>query len=656
MFPVLVAFPALALVGALAGLALAARRPRARARRILAALGEPVGELDQHAPGETTLDGVLGFEEDAPGELTTVVPPWTQASEMPVLGARTEGPSGAHVSVLRRLVRLEGSIQILVGSREGPGGARVLRAGDRVRVRGRLHVVASDTSEGGYRQGSAAFCLAPPADEEWKARPIPMAFLGAPPVGRRVPALVGALVATAGFAVLLAATPGRHGSGGTAARARPACAAEIGDLLDHSRLGAARDRLADCADPLTSARAHWMLGEVEEASRAYVEARAAYPELDPTVTEVEAHALGGRPERAAEVVNLMASTWYRGPDTVERRRLICIADAFAARAEPAAQARLQATYDAPRVWPARPELECALLLADLKSDEQGRTWALQTPDDKRQLAALLYAEARSPGECCKRELILDDRYPLPGLSDPRGFLFRRPLGLEKSLAERAPGTPLGAESAAEVALFYAVMGDRPRVAAMLETIPPEGSLGRSTYIVAAIAATDAEQYPAAARFLQLGYSDSNATAAIRQDIHMLRGEPLEGYPNIEASEGWSPNRELFAAGRSGDGEALAGELDRLHTDGRMTVLRVLPHVTRRREALRRWLEERYPAPSAGSGLAVLAESTGTRLVLARALGDRALEDQLTPIAGTLTDAMLDRRWALPFLLLETFVH
>jgi hypothetical protein len=297
-----------------------------------------------------------------------------------------------------------------------------------------------------------------------------------------------------------------------------------------------------------------------------------------------------------------------------------------------------------------------LLLADLKTDKEARMWALQTPDDKRLLGQMLYAELGKRGECCAHEILFDDRYPLPAMSDPRSFLYRRPLAVEKSLAERAPSTPLGAEAAAEVGLFYALMGDRPRAGAMLTKILPYRGYGRSTYIVAAIAAADAEDYPAAARFLQLGWSDSNAVAAIQQDIRMLRGEPADGYPNIVSSEGWSPNRELFAAGNTGDGEALAGELERLHTDGRMTVLRVLPGISRRREALTRWLEERYPGASAAGGLASLAESTGTRLVLARALGDRALEEELAPIARSLTDAVLDRRWGLPFLLLETFVR
>jgi hypothetical protein len=185
MFAALLAFPALAFAGALAGLALASQRPRARARRIQAALGEPVAELDQHAPGETTVDGLLAFEHDAPGEIVTVLPRGTEASEVPVLGARTEGASGVRVSAFRKLIRLEGPIQVLVGSSEEARGTRILRAGDRVRVRGRLHVVASDTSEGGYRAGSAAFCLAPPQDEEWKARPIPLVFLGAPRRGSR---------------------------------------------------------------------------------------------------------------------------------------------------------------------------------------------------------------------------------------------------------------------------------------------------------------------------------------------------------------------------------------------------------------------------------------------------------------------------------------
>jgi hypothetical protein len=398
-----------------------------------------------------------------------------------------------------------------------------------------------------------------------------------------------------------------------------------------------------------------MLADFEGASHAYREARAADPDLEPTVTEVEAHALAGDAARAAEVVDVMARTWYRGPDTVERRRLVCIADAFAARADPAAQARLQATYDARAIWPSRPELDCALLLADLKSGRDERMWALQTDDDKRALRRLLFVEGGGGTDYQNGAFLFDDRYPLPAMTDPQGFLRGRALALEKEVAERLPGTGAGAESAAEVALFHAFMGDPERAGAMLQRIPDQGH-GRSTYVVAAIAAAHAGDYPGAARFLRLGASDSNAVASIAQSIRMLRGEPLAGYPDIMSAETWSPNRELFAAGYGGDGEALATELDRLHTDGRVTVLRLLPRVTRGRDALSRWLDERYVAPCATCGLSALAMSTGTRFVLARAVGDRPLEERLAPLARKLEDAALDRKWALPFLLLETFVR
>jgi len=102
----------------------------------------------------------------------------------------------------------------------------------------------------------------------------------------------------------------------------------------------------------------------------------------------------------------------------------------------------------------------------------------------------------------------------------------------------------------------------------------------------------------------------------------------------------------------GDGAAIARDLHDKHSTGRALLPRILPKVTSHREALDAWLATDFPAADLRSGVFALALNIGDRRDAARVLGDKAAEAKWAAVAKKLHEIVLRRDGAPTWIALE----
>ncbi|MCA9625678.1 MAG: hypothetical protein KC731_41940, partial [Myxococcales bacterium] len=401
--------------------------------------------------------------------------------------------------------------------------------------------------------------------------------------------------------------------------------------------------------------------DFKHAATSYLEARDADPDLAPTVSEVEALAIAGYHHSAAEVVRFMARTWYTAPKSAERDRLVCIADALDARSGPAAADALEAFAE--RQQSDATPAECAYLYADLESDEEERLHRLQggyafADTDLRQL---LIAEVTNDDYAFPH---ITEGYPLSAMTDPQPWIHLRPIALEMAILGRIDDIRLTHERrealagyAAEVALFHAFMGEREKA---LDALAPMerfvGDAERRPFVLGAIAALHVGDVYRAEQLMDWGREDSHAIAKLRQVVKTMQREREVDFAHEIDTEPWSPNVDLFTAGKTGDGAKVALALRDFNTMGRQALPRIVPHLTRGHAALREWANDAFPGPCRSCGLSALAEHAGARREAARVIQDDTLYARMSERTQRILEGMLRRDLALVFLLLERFAE
>lgn len=641
---------------------LAVRRAQGdrRARRVREHLGAPV------APGAIRTqarDAVITVEGPLGGEgVTSFHPRGVSLMEEANVYARTPAPAGpVWIEVGPHRVGLDPPLQVVLGAAEEhaigerePGVDRRVALGDRVVARGRLDFdpdEAGGGSDGSYRDPARTFRLLPEKDPAWPTRPIPLATAGTPRDRTRTPALIvvfagvlaGVLLATGTLTIgrrLEVAAAVRRG----ATAGPPACAAQADALLDAGRPEAAL--ALDCNDPRSQALAHWTLGEVEPASRAWEAARALDPDLEPSASEAQAHALAGRPLLARDVVRKMSQQWYRGPNSPEKITLECVADGFGRRGGDAeATRRLDGLP-----WKGGPE--CQAVLGD---------FGYRTAPDP--LGGLYDAEQ------------LKNRAGDGQFHDPYGVIEHgmawthlRPLALELAVLRQVDPPPgetarriewkhdkIGyAHHAVEIAAFLALMGERDRAPHYLDVFdridgitPPFPTNEPRTFDetetfrwskVQAVAAATALLLDDGARLQRyLNGAEAHSRVVLAHHLDLVRDGRIAPHGG---GVHWWHDLDLFAVAE--DGAVLADALAARKTLARPVLAELLPRVRSHPEALRAWASGRLPPPCATCGLFTLAEHVGDRREVARLVGDKDLEARWTAVAKRLVDLILRR--------------
>ncbi len=685
-------------------------RATRRARRLTSRIGRPVpdGAALATAHGQSVvIEGTLRVRGGADAIVT--FHPYGVAADEVSKHAKTAVDGEAIVELSGGEVHLALPLVVLSGSREteprgdartaalrlrvpcpvapgepAAGGLSVLRSGDRVRVAGTLELVpeadsetthekpaATDDSHDTQASGGAAYRrprmkrrLRGATRSDWPDAPLPIVL--ATPARFRPGGRVFA-------AALLAAAVGAIASGpardaflrAREARARIDRVACASARAPHFAANDPRGALAlpSCHDPASAAEAHFLLGEFAAASDEWMSARAVDPTLTPSVSEVEAHSLAKRPLAARDVVRVMIERWYPGPGGEEKQALECIMHGFArAGGDPAGVSALD---HAIKNWPH--SLVCDVIAGDYGYRTLGVSGGNRRHEDE--MSALFDAEGyggSGSGE-------FHDPYAV--VQAPGAWFRHRPLALEKSVLERAfrarapndiewdhDKTDFG-HHAAELAAFYAVMGDPPRALAHLDLVdaialaePPYPSnradfpddvaandfRWQKVLAVAAGAAFEAGDDARAERYLPR--AEAHSRAVIEHHLVLKRrpeSDPRFGDPSWGTL--WFPNVDVLAAAQRGGSAADAVRvLEETHTTARPVFGALLARVRGDRSALERWAKTKLPAPCATCGVDTVAESVSDRLAIARALGDRIATASLQAVADRYVTALLER--------------
>ena len=486
-------------IGILGSFVARRRRLRRRGERVRQALRPPIASLDGVMDGDlVTIAGSLRLA----GALVTRVPAGADATDSLEASARTTC-ADTRVELLvgteRRRVLLEGPVQVLVGSREsapgtplGPaaralpydapersesmshGSLRALVSGDAVRTRGILRRLPGQDTRG-YRGEAVAYALGAPVDAGWPARPLPLVFEGSPrPLGGGAGRIVAAFVTAGaiGFGIVSyrptnSSVPSSSTAYPTSPPATPSSCESVETWLRTDRPWRATPYLDACDSDNLTARVRWLVGDFSAASKAYLRLAKTGRTRRPTLEEAEAHAIAGHYEEAARAVRALADTSY-GLATRDRGRMSCVADALdAAGGLAMGQTHLAAMAAA---LPGNPSVayECALLAADRATDGAARVALPPTSDQSlARWRDLLVAETL--GDLAQTSSVLDSDVE-EALRDPRAWLHLRPLALEAELVER-PGIHVSRQAyKADLAVFYAYIGEPVRAKAGLAQI------------------------------------------------------------------------------------------------------------------------------------------------------------------------------------------
>lgn len=646
-------------------------------------------------PGVHTLEGVL--RGPAPlARIGSFHPFGSSFLGEPNAYARTSASADAFEVELARgfRVRLEGPRQVVVGDTETdhrasnemaeklglprderahrPGQFRLVTTGKRVRVRG--YVTRGPDDDSGYRATSRVLHLAPPPFSGEGVRvPILLASVERPHVARigawtfaRSPVAVmglGVVLSALAFvyylsSLKLAPPPGALTAPVAVEAKEPACSRQVRELLAKNRFADAQATACDVPD--TVATLAFVRGAFDEASAAWSDPSGA-----PSLSRAEAHLFARAPRRtelAAATTQQMVRVFYPGPATDERRYLECVAGLVERRA------------DADRVrepaWPrAANRRTCGHKLTPriaLELEDEGGMAGGFEPD------APFYEAVRAPAGA---------------VVGARGRLFARPVGLEnRLLSEYVFGTvarptprPIEAQRgrygllgaiwddgardryvrlsafAAELALFYAWAGLPERAKPLFEMLDRvaadragHADLLAHVMSIATAAAHFANDEPRMKRYGAL--ADTHSAGAHLQVRRMLDPKNRWESPPIEDGH-WVDHVEQFDVAARGDGAALAEVLKRQGATGAETLPRIVPRITKNREALVAWFESDFPAPCTTCGAFALLGHLVDRRTVATLLGQP--DDSQSAITA-LVDALTSPEFAYEVDELETF--
>jgi hypothetical protein len=509
----------------------------------------------------------------------------------------------------------------LVGTRRLTGSVRTVHPGDRVVVRGRLELETPEaTPEGGYRAPLRGYRLVPEDGRGGVGGSIPIAAALAP----RHPRQRG-LGAWVGIGLLAGLAFGAVGGGVGRLRSRvpPACEATVEDMLKASRF---EDALSiPCRAPHLEARAYVGLGRIPEASAAWWAARAEGRAVAPSVSEVQAHALAGHPDRAALVVEEEIRHWTPRSPRVED--LSCFGDAFALRAGDAG---------------GRAAPECQAVLAGKDDGFRALSDAARsgTPGDFtcEGPSGLLYGGVAST----RFDRLALEQSILRGVD--------RPAREALSIASKSDRIAYG-ERATELAIFFAGMGEREEARALLDLFdriaraeppgPSAGECGRATgpawfHVVtdAAIAAEILGDDERVARYVAPSYYG----ATVENHWTLIRDGRADPY----ARRLMPGDIRLFGVASDGDGAALAKALDEQGIPTPTVFAEILPRIRARKEALHAWAVSRLPDLCLTCGIFTLAAQVGDRREIARLLGEQELEARFATLAHALVEILLQQ--------------
>ena len=713
-------------VAVLAGVfgARVAHRVREHRRRsaLLGSLGAPLepAALAALRPGSAaTLEGVLARSSS---EIVSFHPYGTSFLDEANVYAQTHVPPDADVVVelgagLR--ARLEGPMQVLTGTSETEhkaplaraaelgaaalssaktrsrvGQFRAIRGGDRVRVRGVISPAPDDDVL--YRErGKAVRVTALESGEAGSVRAVLLAATDAPRTlrARYTPRDfargmgLGVLVAAVLFAGFVARSRDRARALNDPVAERAACRATVLQCVARHYPDAPA-QAAVCDDPYARGMAAFADGLFPAASAELARARAEDPELLPSLTEAEAHLFAHDFRHAALTVRAMIPRFYPGPETADKRTLVCIAEVLEARADQADGGRGPLGHDDwmntdyRRICSQRP---FAMLARELDAD--GHYFGAA---DLKAWQSHIYANAGA------YDVVGN---PFTGAVAPGVRLASRPIALEKNLVDRILLTPSdrpGADPelakandfhmegasqeyvrllgfAADVALFHAYAGSPARnarywplldrAAAKLEAgetyyrvqwgenawekkiIDEERTLLSYVMSVAAAAALVAGDASRAERYAKLGEAYSAQT--VLEIVHA----PAEG--TLEDSH-WPVHKDALAAASGGDGKKLAAVLRAHHSTGRSILGRALSRIRTNRAALDAWFDDEFPDACVTCGASALHGNLADRREAARNLARPVERERLGERVARFTDALTDGEVAFELDELETF--
>jgi len=465
------------------------------------------------------------------------------------------------------------------------------------------------------------------------------------------------------------------------------CAGAIEALMRHRQFRRALERGDSCDDRrgrLLAARAAFLAGELEVASN-YLAGDRDEDEVDDSEMALRVHLLAGNGARAARVARQLAlrhrtselghtrqAVAWTAHDWSRSRELDCMADAIEARAgDAASMARLQRAARPPEqrgcVVTVPPNVECRLLYLDLRRGRE-RTDPLggvlsafgewtetalflsidsdpgRWPGPHLLLSSGIFDAARGPMDELSRFGLGLDRSALSALvtvkklepwSEPiRPLLLARSALEESMLLRHDEARRLIAVAARDVGGGAYGLPDLAPLRAMVE-------LRAGDLAAASRALEDVRPQPAA--------SDGSSGHVAGLVAALRRREPPPGYFDGFVS------RDDLAAALQGDGRALAADLAEHHdqpamVDSLALVARWLP-----RAPLARYLRfGRWTYKADLLGLDSALTSLSNLALMAEAVGDRELAQELAGGLRRLREASQRRDIAIPLAILERF--
>jgi len=416
--------------------------------------------------------------------------------------------------------------------------------------------------------------------------------------------------------------------------ARPICSERIDALFAKNDILGIEAKAATCREPSTQARVAFLRGDFFVAHAHFERARAARPEIAPTVAEIQSAALAGSFDVAASLTERFGGTTHHG-SRPRLGRLDCIEDAYASRAQQYPMGHLRTDPSVPHVF----EPWCAALAADLVSDGEYRTVMLRQVQEGRHLNELLAIESKADTPLSNSFMW---QASLDALHDPSAWLSRSNVALEDSIARRAASSdvPFYWRSPslfiAQAALFRAVMGQKAKARAFLDLIPvPE------SYVVqiAAVAAFFIGDLAYTKRFLTLPNGD--------RVMDVPDAITLADLMHLDPSKPLRVKAELAVALEQMEGPRVA-ELfardDKTHRFEGLLARTMLP--ASQLEPLREWLRHSFPAPNWQRGVLSVGLNLGDRLALAEAFDDTELVAMLRPRVDAFAWALTGRELEL----------
>jgi hypothetical protein len=558
---------------------------------------------------------------------------------------------------------------------------------------------------------------------------VPVVFEGAPsPLEQSRPEVVGRVLAfpavafvalaavgelamhsapsSPGAATIAAATPLRRFEALAALRAQTSLSASPSDatLRDEASLdtlrgfyGMASDDYARAnrpeeaatiaahyGDPFRVARARFVNGEIAEAAKAFVSARARDPKLPITISEVTSYVLTDDFERAATGAHALLAQWD-GPKG-SQDELQCIVDAIDHRAggsHDTGALERHAHEGATRV-------PCTLLMLDLRDGTGGASGddtlseLRSDPHVRRYLEPLTHGTFGSctfPASDVLGCWGVNDAFGPGMITDPKAIAFYLPQALalqafQHTLSEVSSHGWRGADMALAASLYAATrtfLGDVEGALTILDVA------GRAAAPLARRAETeerrraslDPTQDPPFRHDPSLS-DDLDLIRSTRAAVLLRRGrardalrlqpsgmgarfstlahvigayDPMEQLA-LAAGDGRELDTKLWTAAYTGDGAVLVDALRASQDDGRGVVDVVAWHIPSGRAALASWVRYEYPAPCSTCGLYPLMNSLGSRLDAAHATGDEATVRELDAVRVRLDPYLARRQDAL----------